>query len=324
MFGTSTKLKALGGAESALEAYSAGRKALQAEVRKLGDLILQRVEAERALVEVETAVALGGEEGSLAGARRRLDNAMAAIDKKSRVLGGLRSRIAQQAPDLAGKMREIQAGLPEHIRGLKADFEGEWAKGVAAFGVLLGKRRALEAVLGKLELDEPQAASCDLGDTAAPWRVMKELLSSLELIAAWSRASISAEVAAMGGNQSVRSYDPRAVYVLARAYSDELPSGALVMEASLAPGELGTLVGIEYAVSFASQEWRKGLEAGSRAFATLTYEEQQAALAASAPPCVPFSPVEMLRAQDAAQENTNSGVRLAAQFGPSDGGRVTI
>jgi hypothetical protein len=299
MFGLTGKLK-MGGAESALKGWERIVRALQNEVGAFQDLISQRVESDRALVAAETSAAMG-EPADVGAAQQRAGNVMASIARKAAVLGGLRARLAGQASGLESNVGGIKAALPEHVDELKADFQGEWARGIKTFGTLLGKRRALEALVGKLdELAEPQAATCDLGDVAAPWRVMKELTGAIDQIAGWSRGSIWPAVDGMGG--VARPYDPSAVYVLTRPYDDKLPEGSLVMEASLPPGFLNHLVQIEYAVSLASQEWGNSTEVGRRASDRISFEERQFAAQASEPAAVGLSAKELEESRRASAE----------------------
>jgi hypothetical protein len=323
MFGTA-KLKVVAGAESAMKAWSKAKMALQNEVSTLQGLISARVEADRALIAAETAVAIG-EQADVPAARQRADNALAAVDRKAAVLQGLRSRLAGQAADLESNVQGIKAALPEYVVGLKADFKEEWTRGIATFAVLLGKRRALEAVIGKIELAEPQAAACELrDDLVAPQRAIKELTGALEQLAGWSRGAawpdVDAAMSASAGGR-LKHFDPRAVYCLTRE-CEELPVGALVMEASLAPGFLRHLVQIEYAVPLASQEWQAEVEAGRRAADRLSYEEQQARVHEGETPVSAYERVE--RKPDVETGNENLYVRPATGVTTSHGGTVTI
>jgi hypothetical protein len=270
MFAKWSKMLALKSADRVLESRSKIANVIEREERKLLDLIAERVKADRALVTAETAAALG-ELTDLPAARKHVEDVHAAIGRQASTLGGLRSRLAAQSPELEAQVRAIQAALPEHVQALKDNFAGEWSKGIAAFGALLGKRSAIESLLrATLDLPAPQPIPCELESEAAPWRGIEALRSGLEQIAGWSRAAIWPAVDAMGQRGS-RAFDPQAVYVLLRDY-DSLPAGTFVMEACLPPGMLAHLVQIEYAASLSSQAWRDGLEGGAHAARVLEFE----------------------------------------------------
>jgi hypothetical protein len=288
------KMKAaLKNAEKIREDRDKIAKVIAAEEKKLLKLIALRVEVDTALSEAETATALG-ETSDVDGARRKADSIMVAISRQSATLSGLRGRLASQAPELEAGVRGIQSGLPEHLDALKGDFKDEWDKGLAVFGKLLGRRAALEGLIGKLELAVPQPSACELGGEGAPWRAIDSLKAALEEIAGWSRAAFAPQVDAMGPG-GARHFDPSAVYTITRAY-DNLPAGSLVMESCFAPGLLQHLVNISDAVSLNSQQWAAGLEVGATAARELEAEAQSAARAAAAGPTAPAMTTAELRA----------------------------
>jgi hypothetical protein len=276
MFERLQKLKALFGAEAALRARDKVLKALQAEELKLRELVIRRVESERALVSAETAEALG-EAADPSGARRVLSEALAAIERQKLVLGGLRARLVSQTTEIEGQRLAVKAAIPEHVERVRADLVDEWAKGAAAFAALLGKRQAIEALIGQLtELPAPRPAAVDLpADVAAPWQMLERLGAAIDEVTAWGQMAIWPDVDALrpGG---LRPYDPSAVYVLSRAYGERC-SGEFIVEASLAPGMLFHLVQIGDAVSMGASEWATALEAGRQA--SLTAKQEEAASA---------------------------------------------
>lgn len=146
------KMKAaLKNAEKIREDRDKIARAIKTEETKLLKFIAGRVEADTALVDAETAAALG-EPSPVNVARQRSTDAMASINRQASVLGGLRSRLAAQASELEAGVRGIQSGLPEHLDALRQNFAAEWTKGVSVFGALLGKRKALEALVGRFDL----------------------------------------------------------------------------------------------------------------------------------------------------------------------------
>ena len=177
-------------------------------------------------------------------------------------LNGLRSRLAQQAPEIEAHLKAIKATLPEHIAAVRADFANEWSKGVSAFGALLGKRLAVESLIGKLDsLPEPRPATCDLlPDVQAPWEMMKRLAAGLDEIAGWSRAAALPAVDSMM-KSSQPPFDRSAVYVITDSAAG-MDVGTLVMESSFAPGWLAHLAHIDYAHLLSSVDWQQSLEPG--------------------------------------------------------------
>ena len=237
--------------------------ALRAEEARLSKLILERVAAERALVEGETAVTLG-EQADANAARRKVDGAIAAINRQASKVAGLRSRLAGQAPELESSVREIKAALPAHVEGLKATFADEWARGVAAFGAIMGRRAAIEGYIGKLDLPEARPVACELpGAVTAPWRTIKSVVEALDEIAGWNRAAMMPAVDAMG-NGAHHTFDPSVVYAITHSPAGA-EVGALVMEPSFTPGWLCHLAQIGYAAPLASLDWQNATEAGAAA-----------------------------------------------------------
>jgi hypothetical protein len=271
MFERKPKLKALSGAEKVIDARNKLSKTIQAEESKLLALILSRVEADRELIAAETAVAMGEQPDSTT-AQRKAENAMVVINKQAAILGGLRSRLAGMAGELETQARVVQAALPAHVETLKADFAAEWEKACSAFAAALGRRAALESLIGKFDLPQPQPAACDLGDVAAPWAAIDSLRAALTEISGWSNAASMAAFDAMNGGG--RSFDAEAVYVLLRP-CDSLPAGQMVMEPSFVPGFLRHWLSIGYAEPLANQDWQTSVEAGARAARALDSEAEQ-------------------------------------------------
>jgi hypothetical protein len=267
------KLKALLGAEGTLEARARIVKALQAEEKRLGELIIVRVSAERELVSAETAVTLG-EQADASAAQRKLDDALAAIKRQGSKLAGLRARLASQAVELEAQGVALKSGMPSHVEAIKASFSSEWSQGAAVFGAIMGRRAAIEELIGKLNLPELRPVTCELpADMTAPWRTMDGINDALEVIAGWSRAAILPQVDAMLPGAHV-AYDPTAVYVITNAAAGaEVDS--LVQDCSFVPGTLAHFAEIGYAVPLASVDWQRSLEAGSAAARRVSAEQER-------------------------------------------------
>ena len=239
-------------------------------------LIEERIDADSALAAAETAAALD-EPADVPAARQRAADVMSSIERQGVILGGLRTRLVQGSRELESQRAAVATALPDHVDQVKADFATEWSKGAAAFAELLGKRRALEARIGKLDLPEPQPSAYELTESiAAPWSALAELGAGLEEVANWSRMSVWPEVDSRGPASS-RPFDPRAVYVLTCPY-DELRAGQAVMEVVFPPGLLYHLVHVGNAACLADRQWNNGLETGRQAAAKIAADEQTAAL----------------------------------------------
>ena len=331
MFEKLKKLKALSGAERALESRGRISKAIAAEEVRLLKLITERVEADHAAIKAETGATLG-EESDVSGARKRVDSVMLAISRQAAVLGGLRARMAGQAAELEGEVRAITAALPEHISGLKSDFESTWRRGAAAFGKLLGERRAIEELTGKMELPNPEPVAVELEAAGEPWQAIEALKAGLTEITGWSSAATWPVVDAMtpGG---VRPFDAMGVYVLMRD-CDHLKAGTLVMQSVLVPGFLQHLVNIQYAELLTDQQWRSGLEAGRQAaFAIESQAQRDASRKAEAEQAAAIQamPTPPIAGQRPANEDTQylrdqrdlaAGHRSAADDWPENIGTV--
>jgi hypothetical protein len=304
------KLKALLGAENTLQAREKIIDALRAEEKRLSKLILERVAAERALVEGETAVTLG-EQADANAVRRKVDGAIAAINRQASKVAGLRSRLAGQAPELEAQRVALKSAMPSHMEAVKRKLSEEWAAGIAAFGALLAKRGAIESLVGKLPLADPRPVPYELPtDIAGPWRTIESIVEALDEIAGWNRAAMMPAVDAMG-NGAHHSFDASAVYVITHpAAGAEV--GTLVMEPSFSPGTLNHMAQIGYAVPLAAIDWQNATEAGrmaaQRASAERERERQQADVARDAPHLIQYDPAAAAAGAAEQQRPTNGPV----------------
>ena len=250
------KMAALRGAVRVLESRAKIAMAIEAELKKFQALVRERLQADRAVIETEASQVLG-EPADSSGASRKAEQVSKSIAKQSSVLAGLRSRMAALTADLDTERRSVSAFLPEHQKRMKADFSEKWARGVAAFASLLGERAALEKLVGRMNLAEPQPATVELPtEVVAPWQALKSITAALEQIAGWSRAAMLPS--------GSRPFDPNRVYVMTRA-TDGMEAGEAVMGASFVPGLLERIVSIGDAVLADTAGWQSALEAGSTA-----------------------------------------------------------
>lgn len=267
-----SKYKRLAGAASAIDARNKLARAIETERTKLLKLIPERFAAETALRDAETALALG-EAADLDAAHQRVNETLAAIERQSTILAGLRHRLAGMAGEIESQYRGVKGMLPDHMERIRADFSAEWSKGVAAFSALLGKRKALEALVGRLQLSDPSPVAYELpADVTAPWKAAEELAAALEEIAAFGRAAVLPALDAMSASQHP-PYIPGAVYRITHPASG-LEPGTLVTDAVFAPGMLPHLSNIGYAVAATSQEWQNTTEAAERAARSISSEAQ--------------------------------------------------
>ena len=297
-----SKFKKLSGADRVLDARGKVTAAVEAEKGKLLQVIPERFAAESALRDAEAAQALS-EPVDIEGARRRVSAAVASIEQHSTVLAGLRYRLAGQAGEIDAQYKAVKLALPDHVERVKGDFVAEWTKGIAAFGALLGKRVALEVLVGKLTLPDPRPEAWELhAEISAPWKAAEELNASLEDIAGFGRAVMMPSVDAMSPG-GYRTYEKTAVYRISHPASG-MEQGTLVTDAIFAPGILEHLHNIGYCAVAALQDWQSGTEAADRAVRRVTAEREQEARQAIADGDKPWLiPYDQAKAEAAAAEN---------------------
>jgi len=275
MFAKLTKMVALRGVDRVLDSCAKINATIKTELNKLQVLIRERLSGERAVIDAETAAALG-ESADTAGARSRSEQVLQSIARQSGILAGLRSRLAAMAGEMESERQAVSAALPEHIERVKGDFAGKWSRGVATFSALLGERQALENLLGKLDLAEPSATGTELAPAVtAPWQAQEQLVTALGVIAAWSRSALWPEVDEMGP-RSGSPFDPAKVYVLTRPLNG-LEAGEPVIEASFEPGALAHFVAIGYALPAGLSDWKSLLETGFQASRKANAEAEESA-----------------------------------------------
>jgi hypothetical protein len=266
-----SKFKKLSGADRVIDARNKIASAIETEKAKLLAEVAERFAAVVALRDALAANALN-ESVDLDGASGRVTKALESVGRRSVILAGLRHRLSSQAGEFESQYRAIKAMLPDHVQRLRAEFAGEWAKSAAAFSAVLGKRKAIEALVGRLELPDPSPLACELpADTHAPWRAAEELSGALEEIAGFNRVAIFPEVDAMGG--CGRTFDSTQVYVVKNSASGVSP-GTLVVDAYFPPGMLAHLLNIGYVELAELQAWQGGLATGSQAAAAISSEAQ--------------------------------------------------
>jgi hypothetical protein len=236
-------------AQAILERKQKLESVIRDEVAKLGELIAARLQTERAFRRLEAAAAIGEPAPGLEKARKAAADARAALDQASLRLNGFRSALGEQGTELVTNYDAIAAELPRHNAAIVAEFSKQWETAAAAWGAVLGRRAAIETVLGqRLKLAEPKPTTADLGDMAKPAETLGAINAALKVIA--SMTSIAARQLAHGVY-----YDRNAIYKLtsdrmsdASPYPDwrrGLPKGSLVVDASFESGRLAQLLELE-------------------------------------------------------------------------------
>ncbi|MBZ5586324.1 MAG: hypothetical protein LAQ30_29885, partial [Acidobacteriia bacterium] len=170
-------------ATSVMERYSRIEGAIEIEVGNLRPLILELLAADKELQTSETAVVLN-EQPSVtpAKAAKRVDAAKSAIDGAGRKLEGLRSRLLTITALAPAAYDQLLRTMPALNAAIRRDFEAEWSAAVASFSAALGKRRALEALVGEpFSLPDPSPAPVELSpEITRPHRRLAGLKASIE------------------------------------------------------------------------------------------------------------------------------------------------
>jgi len=323
MFAKLTKMAALRGADRVLESCAKINATIKTELNILQALIRERLSVEHAVIDAETAAALG-ESADTAGARGRSEQVLRSIDRQVGILAGLRSRLAAMAGEMERERQAVSAALPEHIERVKSDFASKWTRGVATYSALLGERQALETLVGKLELAEPKATATELVPSiSAPWQALDQLVAALGEVAAWSRSALWPEVDAMGP-RSGSPFDPAKVYVLTQPLNG-LGAGEPVIEASFEPGALAHFVAIGYAVPAGLSDWKSLLETGFQASRKANMEaEESARLRFEAEERRVNPRLAVTAAEQSPDKDRQRAARQMFDFPPEKVGRVVV
>ena len=262
------KPQALAGALKILDARQKLLSAIANAEGELSKLIHARVEAEHALVEAETAVAIGeGNQPTVTGAEKALSAAKVATSRQASRLAGLRGAVIKQVSDLAAARAEVKQIIPEHAAAIKAEFAEEWRKASEAWAAVLGKRQRLTALLGNLGLPDPAPAAVELpSEMGEPWALVQQAEQAVQDIENWERFTNGS-----GGAQ----VDPDTVFVVTDRHVGMQP-GTLVMEASFVPGALRQFLRIEYVRPLTDADWQGALFEATQARLKFKGEAAQA------------------------------------------------
>lgn len=163
-------------ADAALADFTKTSAAIALNVAGLSSLMERQAAAEARLA-LERGADEMGEKSDVVEAEQALGLVRGEIGKTGSLLSGLRARLAASAPALIEGYEGMSAELPEHVEAVVALFRSEWQQAIEAFGAALGRRRALENLIGtQIELPEPTAAPVDLEpEVVDPFQRLKAL-----------------------------------------------------------------------------------------------------------------------------------------------------
>src|ERR1035441_8320303 len=226
-------------ADAVLEKKNKFDNAVQAGVSELQGLIVARLETERAFRGLEAAASIGEAAGGLEKARKAAADARAALEQASLKLNGLRTALGQQGGALVEAYNTLSGALPAHNARVVEAFEAEWQAALTTWCEVLGRRAAIEGVLGMaLDLPEPVPAVVTISaDVSRPYETQAALESSIKAIANLKKI----------GERQLKPgtyYDPSKIQKIVsdRWATRGVPKGSLVCDASFEPGRLSQII----------------------------------------------------------------------------------
>ncbi len=267
---------------------------LRKDEDRLEALVKARVDAES---ELATASASTDEEADTSAAEGRVNGVKRKIADHIGRLSALRLRLARQVEALEKAHRSVTEALPGFTNAIKEEFSKEWAAGVAAFAELLGKRKAIEALTGRLELAEPKPTAQEIPDLALPWSLLDSLGAGLEELSSWSRAVDAPLFDSMTPGPHP-AFDRDAVHVAVSDLSSA-PAGTLLVEGSFVPGVLEHMFNIGYVARYDSLRWAEALGAARLAQSRIEGERRAARLVSDMRPDLAYPPEVFERSQRA-------------------------
>src|ERR1035441_10196163 len=224
-------------ADAVLSRKSKFESAIQNEVAGLAELIANRLQSERNYRRAESTAAIGEPSPDLAKLKKAADNGTAALREAGLRLNGFRSQVGEMGEDFVGCYDTLADELPRHNARVVESFAGEWQTASTTWALMLGRRHAIESLLGtELDLNEPVPAAVTLSaDTTRPSEMLLALEKSIKSIAGGK---------ALGERPVSPSYSAAAVYrmISDRMTPQGISRGAFVVDATFRPGELARLV----------------------------------------------------------------------------------
>jgi len=228
-------------AGAALERKERIEAVIRSGVAELQDLIVIRLQAERDFRRLECQAAIGElapAAPELGKAKKAAEAARAALAEVSLRLGGFRQQLGDMGGSFVGAYDQLEGELPRHNARLAESFASEWQESLSVWQNLLGRRAAVEALVGPLSLPDPVAAPVDIGEAAAPSQILTRLAAAIKNIA-------SVKAIAERPVQSTIFYDRSATYKIVTERMAErlgICKGSLVMDASFDAGRLAQLL----------------------------------------------------------------------------------
>jgi hypothetical protein len=228
-------------AGAALERKERIEAVIRSGVAELQDLILTRLQAERDFRRLECQAAIGElapAAPALEKAKKAAEGVRAALAEVSMRLGGFRQQLGDMGGSFVRAYDQLEGELPRHNARLAESFASEWQESLSVWQNLLGRRAAVEALVGPLSLPDPVAAPVDIGEAAAPGQILTRLAAAIKNIA-------SVKAIAERPLQSTIFYDRSATYkIVTDRMADRLGirKGSLVMDASFDAGRLAQLL----------------------------------------------------------------------------------
>lgn len=246
-----TENLSLKAAEAVLEEFGKVEAAIQGQNARMADVIGSLEQAGSDLQMALTEDAVEGGNGVLTkAAKKRLAEARAEVDLLGEMFSGLRSRAVAVAAEMPEVLANLSPDLPSLNAEVEAGFADEWAAAVEAFSIVLGKRAAIEAVLGRpMNLAEPAPAPTTLDpEVARPKRAVDALQKTLATVE--SRFSPSTDDLPQPG--------PYQVFIMRRAVHG-FEIGTKVLPSAFPEGKLATLVSANWAVPARDKELKRNL-----------------------------------------------------------------
>ena len=229
-------------AEAVLERQQNFEAAIRNGVADLSGLIVSRVDAERTFRRAEAAAAIGEPAADLQKAKKASAEAKSALESASLRLNGLRTALGEMGCSLVENYEVLSTELPRYNAAIAAAFEKEWRLALTNWNLMLGRRQALETLLGQaLDLVEPVPVVVTLSaDTTRPSETLAALESSIKAIGNMKKIS---ERQLKAGSYR----DPHAVFkvITDRWESRSIARGTLIIAASVEPGRLDQLIELE-------------------------------------------------------------------------------
>src|ERR1017187_9720881 len=241
-------------AEAVLERQQNFEAAIRNGVADLSGLIVSRVDAERTFRRAEAAAAIGEPAADLQKAKKASADAKSALESASLRLNGLRTALGEMGCSLVENYEVLSTELPRYNAAIAAAFEKEWRLALTNLNLMLGRRQALETLLGQaLDLGGTVPGVVTLSaDATRPSDTLSALEKSIKSIAGGK---------ALAERPVSPSYSAVAVYRMTsdRMTPQGISRGAFVVDATFRSGELARLLEFKEARPVLDRDLAKGV-----------------------------------------------------------------